>query len=91
MNSISTWRSRRLSQRGITRLMVEGGPRIAASFMRADLVDEAVLFQSQQDLGVEGLDALEGLPLAALTASKRLDLADTENLGADTVATYLRV
>lgn len=80
-----------LSQRGITRLMVEGGPRIAASFMRANLVDEAVLFQSQRDLGVEGLDALEGLPLAALTASKRLDLADTENLGADTVATYLRV
>ena len=32
-----------LSEQGITRLMVEGGPTVAASFVAADLVDEAVL------------------------------------------------
>ena len=31
-----------LARRGITRLMVETGPILAAAFVRADLVDEAV-------------------------------------------------
>ena len=35
-----------LAERGITRLMVEGGPTVAAAFVAADLVDEAVLFRS---------------------------------------------
>ena len=35
-----------IAGRGITRLMVEGGPTLAASFVAADLVDEAVLFHS---------------------------------------------
>ena len=37
---------RLLAERGITRLMVEGGPMVAASFVAADLVDEAALFRS---------------------------------------------
>ena len=32
-----------LAGRGITRLMVEAGPILAAAFVRADLVDEAAL------------------------------------------------
>ena len=55
-----------LAGRGITRLMVEGGPTVAAAFVQADLVDEAALFRSPNPLG-EGIDALEGLPLTALT------------------------
>ncbi len=58
---------RLLAERGISRLMVEGGPTVAASFVAADLVDEAVLFRSAKRLGPDGIDALEGLPLEALT------------------------
>ena len=61
-----------LAERGITRLMVEGGPTLAAAFVTADLVDEAVLFQSPKVVGADGIDALEGLPLTALTQSPRL-------------------
>ena len=37
-----------LAGRGITRLMVEGGPTVAAAFLEADLVDEAALFRSPE-------------------------------------------
>ena len=61
-----------IAARGITRLMVEGGPKVAASLVAADLVDEAVLFRSPKTVGAAGIDALEGLPLTALTQSPRL-------------------
>ena len=38
-----------LAGEGITRLMVEGGPTVAASFVAADLVDEAALHPFRQD------------------------------------------
>ena len=37
-----------LAGEGITRLMVEGGPTVAASFVAADLVDEAALIYSDK-------------------------------------------
>jgi diaminohydroxyphosphoribosylaminopyrimidine deaminase / 5-amino-6-(5-phosphoribosylamino)uracil reductase len=61
-----------IAARGITRLMVEGGPTLAAALVKADLVDEAVLFHSPAVVGRDGIDALEGLPLTALTQSPRL-------------------
>ena len=72
-----------IAERGITRLMVEGGPTLAAAFLAADLVDEAVLFQSSKVVGADGIDALDGLPLAALTQSPRLTRVSSEGFGAD--------
>jgi diaminohydroxyphosphoribosylaminopyrimidine deaminase/5-amino-6-(5-phosphoribosylamino)uracil reductase len=79
-----------LAQRGITRLMVESGPILAAAFLRADLVDEAMLFRSPAIIGPDGIDALDGLPLSALTQSPRLNAIDRETVGADTVETFER-
>ena len=61
-----------MGARGVTRLMVEGGPTLAAALLAADLIDEAVLFQSSKVVGTDGVDALDGLPLTALTQSPRL-------------------
>lgn len=72
-----------LAERGITRLMVEGGPTLAASLVATDLVDEAVLFRSARSVGADGIDALEDLPLTALTSSPRLGRVRSEPLGAD--------
>jgi diaminohydroxyphosphoribosylaminopyrimidine deaminase/5-amino-6-(5-phosphoribosylamino)uracil reductase len=80
-----------LAERGITRLMVEGGPRVAAAFIAADLVDEAALFRSPNNIGGDGIDALEGLPLTALTQSPRLKVVATEAVGGDTLETFDRV
>jgi len=75
-----------LAERGITRLMVEAGPILAAAMLEADLVDEAALLRSPRPIGPDGMDALEGLPLAALTGSPRLELIRTELAGEDTIA-----
>jgi diaminohydroxyphosphoribosylaminopyrimidine deaminase/5-amino-6-(5-phosphoribosylamino)uracil reductase len=72
-----------LAERGISRLMVEGGPTVAASFVAANLVDEAVLFHSAKVLGPDGVDALEGLPLEALTG--RMTPLGREPVGDDSV------
>ena len=77
-----------LGDHGITRLMVEGGPTVAASFVQAGLVDQAVLLRSQKQLGADGIDALAGLPLTALTGS--LTPLAPEQLGDDTAESYER-
>jgi diaminohydroxyphosphoribosylaminopyrimidine deaminase/5-amino-6-(5-phosphoribosylamino)uracil reductase len=81
---------RLLAQRGITRLMVEGGPTIAAALVAADLVDQAIVFRSDKVIGADGIDALEGLPLTALTRSGRLVCVGTEPVGSDRIEFYER-
>jgi diaminohydroxyphosphoribosylaminopyrimidine deaminase/5-amino-6-(5-phosphoribosylamino)uracil reductase len=80
-----------LAQRGITRLMVEAGPIVAAAFLRADLVDEATLLRSPSAVGADGIDALDGLPLSALTRSPRLNAIGGEALGADRIEMFERM
>lgn len=70
-----------LALRGITRLMVEAGPRVAAGFLKAGLVDEAEIFEAPIRLGPDAIDALEGLPLAALDTY--LSVQETEWHGED--------
>ena len=81
---------RRLADKGITRLMVEGGPITAAAFLDANVVDEAMLLRGPNTLGADAIDALEGLPLSALTASQRLVSRGIEPMGADTIETFER-
>ena len=75
---------------GITRLMVETGPILAAAFLRADLVDEVALFRAPQAIGADGIDALDGLPLAAISHSPRFRSTGRETIGPDTVETFER-
>jgi diaminohydroxyphosphoribosylaminopyrimidine deaminase/5-amino-6-(5-phosphoribosylamino)uracil reductase len=79
-----------LAERGITRLMVEGGPTVAAALVAADLVDEAVLLRSPNAIGPDGIDALEAMPLSALTDSPKLRSLGVENVGEDTIETFER-
>jgi diaminohydroxyphosphoribosylaminopyrimidine deaminase / 5-amino-6-(5-phosphoribosylamino)uracil reductase len=79
-----------LAQCGITRVMIEAGPILSAAVLRADLVDEAALFRSRTAIGADGLDALDGLPLSALTQSPRLRAIDSEAIGPDTLQLFER-
>ncbi len=67
--------------------MVEGGPKVAASLLRADLVDEAVLLHGPITIGADGVDALDGLALDALTASSICSLSTPEQVGGDSIRT----
>ncbi len=77
-----------LAERGITRLMVEGGPRVASSLVSADLVDEAVVFHGPNAIGKEGIDALEGLRLKAL--AKHLHAIGSDTFGSDNAEMFER-
>jgi len=80
-----------LGARGITRLMVEGGPIVAAALLDADLVDEAALFRSNAVVGSEGIDAIDGRTLDVLSQSSRLRRSGDEMIGSDRLETYERV
>ena len=79
-----------LADRGITRLMVEAGPRLTTALLAADLIDEVALFRSPNAIGNDGIDVLEGLPLSALVASPQLRCAGSESIGPDLLETYER-
>jgi diaminohydroxyphosphoribosylaminopyrimidine deaminase/5-amino-6-(5-phosphoribosylamino)uracil reductase len=77
-----------LAERGITRLMVEGGPTVATSFVTADLVDELALFHAPLTIGADGVDALDGMPHRALTNGMRP--IESEQIGPDRLERYER-
>jgi diaminohydroxyphosphoribosylaminopyrimidine deaminase / 5-amino-6-(5-phosphoribosylamino)uracil reductase len=77
-----------LARRGITRLMVEGGPTVASALIEADLIDQAVFFHSPIVIGEEGLPALE--PRAAKLRSEHLNRVSSEPVGPDRQETYER-
>jgi diaminohydroxyphosphoribosylaminopyrimidine deaminase/5-amino-6-(5-phosphoribosylamino)uracil reductase len=81
---------RALEERGITRLLVEGGARVASSFVAAGLVDEFRLLRGPEAIGADGVAALDALPLAAITQSPAYRVRASESLGSDTLTVYER-
>jgi diaminohydroxyphosphoribosylaminopyrimidine deaminase/5-amino-6-(5-phosphoribosylamino)uracil reductase len=79
-----------LSERGITRLMVEGGARVASSFVAAGLADEIWLLRGPDAIGTGGIEALQGLPLTSVTQSKYYRLHASETLDEDTLEIFER-
>lgn len=80
-----------LGSRGISRLMVEGGARVAGSFVKANLADEIWLYRSPVKIGKDGIAPLDGLPLTAVTQSPGYRVRASEVLGRDTLTIYERV
>lgn len=78
-----------LAQRGITRLLVEGGAQLAAALLRADLVDRIVWFHAPTVMGADGWPAAQAFGVTALAAMPRFVREATFPVGAD-VLTELR-
>ena len=71
-------------------LYVEGGSETAASFLKADLVDELHLYRAPILIG-DGLRGIGGLELADLaSAHDRWTLTERRQLGSDEFTAYLR-
>lgn len=79
-----------LATRGLTRVLVEGGPIIAAELMRENLVDEAIVVQSPKALGDDAIPALEGMALSDLMESPRFAVFERRMLGVDTLTHLFR-
>jgi diaminohydroxyphosphoribosylaminopyrimidine deaminase / 5-amino-6-(5-phosphoribosylamino)uracil reductase len=79
-----------LGSRGITRLLVEGGSRMAAALLDAGLVDRMAWFRAPVLIGADGLPAAALLGLDRLTAAPRFRLTGVEQLGPDLLESYAR-
>jgi diaminohydroxyphosphoribosylaminopyrimidine deaminase/5-amino-6-(5-phosphoribosylamino)uracil reductase len=78
-----------LAEQGITRLMVEGGPKIAGAIAAAGLVDEMALLRGEKSIGADGIAPLEGMPLDGLTG--QLQARGREKLGRGTLENFERM
>ena len=81
---------RALSEKGITRLLVEGGARVASSFVAAGFVDEVWLLRGPDPIGAGGVAALDALPLTSITQSPNFRVRASESLQKDTLTIYER-
>jgi diaminohydroxyphosphoribosylaminopyrimidine deaminase/5-amino-6-(5-phosphoribosylamino)uracil reductase len=77
-----------LAARGLTRLLVEGGARLAGALFRARLVDRVAWFHSNLVLGGDATPAIAGLGLKALTEAPRFSLASSTRFGEDMLDIY---
>ena len=72
-----------LANRGLTRILCEGGGTLAAALIRAGLVDDLALFSGAALIGAEGRAALGGFGLSALAQAPRPALQEVQRLGPD--------
>lgn len=79
-----------LAEKGISRLLVEGGSRVANSFVAGGLVDEIWLLRGPDAIGADGVPALDAMPLDAITQSPAFRLRASETLGEDVLTIYDR-
>jgi diaminohydroxyphosphoribosylaminopyrimidine deaminase/5-amino-6-(5-phosphoribosylamino)uracil reductase len=73
----------RLGERGLTRVLCEGGGRLAAALIEADLVDEIVCYTAGVVLGDAAIPVVGGLEVEALQLAPRFRLLDVAQIGPD--------
>jgi diaminohydroxyphosphoribosylaminopyrimidine deaminase/5-amino-6-(5-phosphoribosylamino)uracil reductase len=79
-----------LGERGLTRVLVEGGATLAAGLVRADLVDRIAWYRSNGVIGGDGLAAVSALGLESLDAMARFDRDGFRAVGADLLETLAK-
>lgn len=82
--------ARTLGTRGLTRVLVEGGGQVAASFLKAGLVDRISSYRAGLVLGGDSRSAVGGLNLARLGSAPRFRLVSARHLQGDTLETWRR-
>ncbi|HEY5379119.1 MAG TPA: bifunctional diaminohydroxyphosphoribosylaminopyrimidine deaminase/5-amino-6-(5-phosphoribosylamino)uracil reductase RibD [Pseudolabrys sp.] len=77
-----------LAEQGITRLMVEGGPKVAGAIAAHGLVDELALLRGEKTIGDTGIEPLDDMPIDGLTG--QLHSRGREKLGSDMLEMFER-
>ncbi|MGG5820881.1 bifunctional diaminohydroxyphosphoribosylaminopyrimidine deaminase/5-amino-6-(5-phosphoribosylamino)uracil reductase RibD [Falsiroseomonas sp. HW251] len=79
-----------LAQRGVTRVLAEGGAGIAAALLREGLVDRLAWFHAPGVMGGDGLPAAYPLPVEVLAAMPRFTRVAARPLGPDWLTEFER-
>jgi diaminohydroxyphosphoribosylaminopyrimidine deaminase / 5-amino-6-(5-phosphoribosylamino)uracil reductase len=72
-----------LAERGLTRVLVEGGGQIAASFLHDGLIDRIYAIRAPMIIGGDGKPAMAGLELGQLSDAPRFQRVETRYFGPD--------
>ena len=77
-----------LGARGVTRLLVEGGARLAAGLLKARLIDRLAWFHAPVLIGGDGIAAIGTLGLRTLAEAPAFERTSTETVGPDLLTTF---
>lgn len=77
-----------LAKRGITRLLAEGGGRIAASLLRAELVDRVEWFRAPVAAGGDGAPSAAAFGVASIAGAPRFRRTGLRRLGCDVLESF---
>lgn len=79
-----------IEKEGLSRIFVEGGGQVAASFLRCGLVDALEWFRAPVVIGGEGRPAVGALALSALADAPKFRRIEVRELGPDLWERYER-
>jgi diaminohydroxyphosphoribosylaminopyrimidine deaminase/5-amino-6-(5-phosphoribosylamino)uracil reductase len=79
-----------LAVRGMTRVLVEGGAAVHASFLNAGMADRLAVFSAPMLLGGSGLSAVDTLVALSLNEAPQFVMTARRKLGVDLLVTYAR-
>ena len=77
-----------LGERGVTRLLIEGGARLAAALLRARLVDRLAWFHAPLLIGGDGTSAVAALGLDRLADAPGFERLCVARVGDDMLTTF---
>ncbi|QHQ33895.1 bifunctional diaminohydroxyphosphoribosylaminopyrimidine deaminase/5-amino-6-(5-phosphoribosylamino)uracil reductase RibD [Algicella marina] len=77
-----------LAEKGLTRILCEGGGQLAAALLAEGLIDEIVWITAGKAIGGTGLPALGALPFARLEEAPDLEHIETRPLGSDIMSVW---
>jgi diaminohydroxyphosphoribosylaminopyrimidine deaminase/5-amino-6-(5-phosphoribosylamino)uracil reductase len=82
--------ARTLAERGITRVLIEGGGEVAAAFLKDEMVDEIAWFRAARIIGGEGVPAVGALRASFLGAVPDFKRRQTLVFGEDSLDLLVR-
>jgi diaminohydroxyphosphoribosylaminopyrimidine deaminase/5-amino-6-(5-phosphoribosylamino)uracil reductase len=72
-----------LADRGLTRVLIEGGGQVAAAFLRAGMIDEAAWFRGPSVVGGDGRASIYPMGLMSLADLPRFRRRESLKFGED--------
>lgn len=77
-----------LGDRGLTRLLIEGGGVIAAAFLKLGLIDEIFWYRASKIIGGDGRPAIAGMGIEEMQETRRMSRIFLDSVGDDVVERY---
>lgn len=80
--------AKKMAETGLTRVLIEGGGKVAASFLSANLIDRVYWFRAAKIIGGDGLPALAGMGVETMENVFSMERLETRPVGADILETF---